>query len=292
MRSMTGYGHCLSSEQSFDLEIEIRTLNNRYLDLVTNVSNDIGNYEHTIRELVGEKIKRGRVSLNIFIRNRKEPDLELDRMMLKKVYELYVEAGEVLELDSDVSIQDIMMYEGVIRKEVCKRADQETFEIVKQKLNNCLKSYLEMTYKEGKRVKSYLETSLLTMKNALSQVESHLPHYRKQLKDRFVEAIKEFVTEPFPEDIEKRVMVEVSLYIDRNDVNEEIVRLKDHYDKLEDMLQKDEGEVGKRMNFIFQELHREIQTLSAKVKIIDVLPHVLIIKEEIEKCRELIQNVE
>jgi len=205
---------------------------------------------------------------------------------------IYQDSYLTLSSDKEPDIDEILKFEGVIKRKKSRFDDERLVEIIQNTLKTALKSYIEMTLSEGNKTKDWLISSMKRICKELVTIEVHFPQYRADLQERLKKVIEEILNFPVNSDIEKRLMVEVAFYIDKYDINEEFVRLRDHLEKMLTILEEDAQETGKKMNFIVQEMQREIQTLSSKFNNVQVFPSILAIKEEIEKCRELIQNVE
>ncbi|MBW6516683.1 MAG: YicC family protein [Candidatus Cloacimonetes bacterium] len=292
MKSMTGYGNSKFQDEFYEVDVEIKSLNHRFLDMSVYTNNEINHLEFMIRKQVSEKIKRGKVYVTVTATDKSIPDLELDKELLEQLIRIHKDSYEAMTIDKEPDIDEILKYEGVIRRRKMRYNDEKMTSIIENTLQKALESYLKMTYLEGAIVKEWLKSSMERIAKELVTIEAHLPQYRTDLHERLKKVIEEVLKFPLDSDIEKRLMVEVSFYIDKYDINEEIVRLRDHLEKMTEILKIDGQETGKKMNFIIQEMQREIQTLSAKFNNVQVFPSILAIKEQIEKCREMIQNVE
>ncbi len=292
MKSMTGYGNSHYEDETYEIDIEIKSLNNRFLDISLTTNSEISNLEPLIRKQIKEKIRRGKVYAVVNATGKIQPPLELDKELLSRLYDIYREAYQAVSVNKEPSVAEILKYEGVIVQKFQRYEDDDLTWKIQKTLAACLQQYGEMSREEGNKIKEWMEHSMNRLDDQLLSIEAHIPTYRENLKKRLKQSISEILTSPADKEIEKRLMAEVAFYMDRYDVNEEIVRLKDHIEKINDVLAKDEPETGKRMNFIIQEMQREIQTLSSKFNNVEVFSSILAIKEEIEKCRELIQNVE
>jgi len=289
---MTGYGNWNYRDEFYVVDVEIKSLNHRYLDMQIYANHEISHLECEIKKKLSERIKRGKVHVSIYASSKKDPALELDRELLKEVTRLYREAYEHISPDRQPNPDEIMKFEGIITRQKGRIEDEKLISLLYKTIESALKEYEEMAVIEGNRIKDWLAESMQRITAELKPIEAHIPDHRNQLKARLQKAVGDLTSTPAESETEKRLMVELALYIDKYDVNEEIVRLRDHLDKMNQVLTEDGQETGKRMNFIVQEMHREIQTLSSKFNNITVFPSILAIKEEIEKCRELIQNVE
>ena len=141
-------------------------------------------------------------------------------------------------------------------------------------------------------MKKFLQDSFKVITKALRKIESEFPKYKKKIYQKMVKNITHILETKLKDDDYKRIMLEAALYIDKADVSEEIIRIKDHIEKFLNILKEKKNEIGKTLNFILQEMHREINTIGSKYNSKIIFSEILIIKQEIEKCRELVQNVE
>ncbi|MFA5498348.1 MAG: YicC/YloC family endoribonuclease [Candidatus Cloacimonadia bacterium] len=292
MKSMTGYGHYSYTDALYDIEVEIRSVNHRFLDLTVNCSSSISHLEPMIREIISKSIFRGKVYCNVMAKSKATEKISLDKDLFNHLVNLYKEAFTETNIPSDIDLNQIMRSEGVLAYQQSKLTDDDFTKILLESIETCIERHSVMAIKEGEQTREWLKESVRIIKTELAQVEEYIPQYRNDLKERFKKNIEEVLSAPIDNELEKRIVAEVSFYMERYDITEEVVRVKDHLDKMETILHEDERESGKRMNFVVQEIHREVQTMGSKFNKVAVFNSILSMKEEVEKCRELIQNVE
>lgn len=292
MRSMTGYGHFFSKDERYEIEVEIKSVNGRYFDLNIQTDNSISHLEGFIRDQVSKYIKRGRIYAKVYVTDKQEQNLELHEEYLKKLYGIHREAEEILKIAEKINVQELLRFDGVLKRKINKINDNQFLKLLETAFSQCLKSYSEMTLKEGCRMKEWIGASIDRTRDALLSIEDSVPGFREEIKEKLLSAVNEVMEKRSDEYIEKRILAEVSFYVDKADVTEEITRIQDHITKIKNTIENDSEDPGRKLNFIFQEIHREIQTIGSKFNSVKVFPHVLLIKEEIEKCREIVQNVE
>jgi len=162
--------------------------------------------------------------------------------------------------------------------------------IVMGTLNEALSAHLKMAVTEGDSMKEYCLNSLSTMSSALNRIEEEFPIYKKEIFTKLKENIENLLGTFIKEEDHKKLLLETAIYVEKADVTEELIRLKNHIDKFSVLLEE-KTELGKKLNFILQEMHREINTIGSKFNSTKVFDDIIFIKEEIEKCREIIQNV-
>ncbi len=292
MRSMTGYGHFFSKNDRYEVEVEVKSVNGRYFDVNIQADNSISHLEKSISDIISQYIKRGRVSAKIFVTDKQEQNLELDEEYLKHLYSLHREAEEVLNTAEKISVQDFLKFDGVLKRRINKINDDDFMQTLEATLKQCLTTYNDMTMKEGRQMEIWISESIDRIGEALHLIEAEIPAYREKIKKKLLIAVKDILEQKSDDYVEKRILTEVSFYVDKADVTEELTRIKDHISKVKETIVSHVKDPGRKLNFIFQEIHREIQTTGSKFNSVAVFPYILQIKEEVEKCRELVQNVE
>ncbi|HHE38985.1 MAG TPA: DUF1732 domain-containing protein [Candidatus Cloacimonetes bacterium] len=184
-----------------------------------------------------------------------------------------------------------------LEKEILKQKEEkyEQNDIEKKvliTLKKAINEHQKMALIEGRAMKKFIKKSFNEMIKALDKIKKEFPNHKKKIYLKMMKNIEQILDSELKDDDYKRVMLEAALYIEKADVNEEIIRIEDHIDKFLNILNEKENEIGKTLNFILQEMHREINTIGSKYNSKTIFSEILTIKEEIEKCREIVQNVE
>ncbi len=292
MKSMTGYGKASYIDDNYELDIEVKSVNHRYLDLKLMTPRELNWYEFQMREMISRYIKRGKLEVRITVRDKRLPDLEIDMQKLEKLWNLYNTAIEHLNVTQQISIEKILENKTLL---IERNQDSETDEltgIIDANLESALKKHEEMALREGESMQDFFVSSLSRITSALNTIESEFPEYKNEIFLKYNTQIGSLLQKTLTEEEERRLMLEAAVFVEKADINEEIVRLKDHIEKFREKLYVENAEIGKSMNFILLEMQREANTISAKFNSSKVFSQILTIKEEIEKCRELVQNVE
>jgi uncharacterized protein (TIGR00255 family) len=290
IKSMTGYGKVVSLNERYEIEIELRSVNSRYLDLKIHAPREINKWENVLRNMISTVIKRGKVDLMIRVKEYSPPQLELDEAKLKAYWQLYKQAAEVVSSDEPLSLRQIMNEKGIINLKESENGDlKDQLEII---LKETIDKHCKIAISEGESMLISLQESITICLNSLSIIKEYTPEHKKLMFAKLKKNIENLLESKLDDNDLKRVMLEASIYVEKSDINEEIVRLNDHIEKFENTLRSDNISVGKSLNFILQEMHREINTIGSKFSNKESYDHILTIKEEIEKCREIIQNVE
>ena len=302
MKSMTGFGKSNYIDDNYEIQIEIKSVNSKNFDLKIINYKELAFLENEIKDIVLNKIKRGKVELRISFRDKQIPEIEVDENRIKTYYEMLLKVKGLLLLQDDIKLDTILLQPDVV---IFKKADYDSDEF-RDILFNCLEEALEkhqlMAQKEGMALRSYFEQAIDTIESCLAQILATIPAHREKLKENLVNTVKQLLNSDFTPEIEKRILVETGLYLERCDITEEIIRTESHLNNIKNYLKRNSTmthishpvteEMGRPMNFIFQEMQREINTISSKYTTTNTFIEVLRMKEEIEKCKEQIQNVE
>ena len=285
MRSMTGYGKGIARNGPWIVEIEIKSLNHRNLSLNFHLPADMNSIDPFIRGIVKEKIERGRVdvSLKIDIEKEQAPEVDLNFTL----YSAYKEAISEKVGAEKVGDEFILSLPGVL----CQQKNPEIEEIKPQlgeAINEAIFSLIQMQEEEGEVLRSkilYYEEKIAKM---VENIKGLLPQIQKDIYRNLKNKLENFLDEK--ELSEERIIMEAGVLAERSNAEEEIVRLESHLSHLKKSLQTD-GPVGKKLDFIAQEILREINTLGSKVNDEQVLYQVIEMKSWVEKIREQVQNI-
>lgn len=288
---MTGFGKCQLFESDIDCDIEIKSINGRYLDLKLYLPRELSFFEYQIRQILPSYIRRGTVELRLSFKDFREPRLELNKSKLQKYYDIVKQAQSELGIKADISLDFLLAEPGVIEASNNLLED----ELLQNVLHKCLHKALQETVKtmqqEAISIAAELKASLNKISNALDAIVKEIPPFKQNLYETMHIRITEIMGTYNAESLEQRLMQEVALYVDRYDIQEEITRLHAHIKHFWQCLDEDKDDMGKTLNFISQEMQREANTLGSKFSTANTFKDILTIKEEIEKCREIVQNV-
>ncbi len=289
---MTGYGRGLFQDENYKIVVEVKTLNSRYLEMQVRVPEGLGEAEVEIRRQVKSQLARGRVDITCTVETNSAPNLNVDSAAVGRYLEIADYLRRQFKLAGELDLSTLIQLPGVITaKSEAIVPDPQLF---KQHLALALSQALEavnaMREQEGHAIREDIVERLRNIERSLSRIElqAHrlFEHYRQRLEQR----LRELTVGVLPLD-ETRLAQEAALYADRSDISEEIVRMKSHIAQFYELLEAD-GEVGKRMDFMLQEMGREINTMLSKAAAVGVAEHGISIKAEIEKLREQAQNLE
>ena len=291
IKSMTGFGRCEVTEGNRKYTVEMKSVNHRYLDVNIKMPKALNFFESTIRNLLKEYMERGKVDLYITFE-----DFSEDNFCLKYNEEL---AGEYLKhltamadkfgLDNDIKVSTLSRYPDVFTMEQVETDENELWAGLEKALRGAAEQFVESRIKEGEHLKHDLCAKLDNMLAYVDFIEERSPIIMKDYRERLENKVKELLEDKQIDDA--RIATEVTIFADKICVDEETVRLRSHIAQYRDILQLDEP-VGRKLDFLTQELNRETNTIGSKCQDLDITRIVVDMKAEIEKIREQIQNLE
>ncbi|WP_457680194.1 YicC/YloC family endoribonuclease [Thermovibrio sp.] len=293
MKSMTGYGRGSSEDENIRVVVEVKSLNGKALRVRFNIPRLFNPLINELNRKVEEFVKRGELELHVSYRfspNFQLP-LEVNEREALKLIELSKRISAVSGKEVKVSLKDLLSFpEVLVKEEVSPEPFKET---LFKALTQALEKLDEERRKEGEKLKAFFKERIKEIEKTLSELEKELPKVKELLYQRLKERVLELLKGiEVPEDFTKRVELEVAVLAERQDVSEELSRLKAHLKRFRELLEVRDEPVGKTLDFLCQEMHREINTLGNKVKEIDATEPVIKIKSEIAKIKEQVQNVE
>ncbi|MGI6084378.1 MAG: YicC/YloC family endoribonuclease [Acetivibrionales bacterium] len=290
LKSMTGFGHCEYTENDITFTVEIKTVNHRYSDIFLRMPRQLSAFEEQIRSLASAKIQRGKIDIYITYDNKSSgfQEVMLDESLAKAYCNALRRISDDLGLRDDISATSIARFPDILKVEK-QDNDEETGKILEKAFNTALEELLNMRAREGEKLKDSLLSNLSEIEKYIEKIQQKAPSvvtdYKEKLEARLSEIIDLQIVDP------ARLATEIALYADKCSIDEELVRLKSHIMQMREML--DEGSpVGKKADFLIQEMNREVNTIGSKASDLDITRNVVELKSEIEKLREQIQNIE
>jgi uncharacterized protein (TIGR00255 family) len=293
MKSMTGFGRGSASGETFNATVEIKTVNNRFLDIHLRMSQELAPLEMNIRKVVSARLSRGRVDLSINLERTGESTYEINRTLIAGYVKALRDIQSEFNLAGDVDINTLTRLPGALGQ-ARGGLDATTADGIMRAVNEALDDLEKMRAVEG-------ATLADEMRVRLSKIEAELPviedgaariidTYRQRVNKRITELLARGDNQLVEVDA-GRLAQEVAYLADRSDITEEIARLRSHIEQFRVSINGG-GEVGKRLDFLLQELNREANTVLSKSTEITIKDAGLVIKAEVEKLREQVQNVE
>ncbi len=289
---MTAYGRG-EYEHKISLYVaEIKSLNNRYRDIILRLPNAFQGLEDEIRSLVYSRIKRGRVEVSLQV-NKKDEEiaygLELNSPLIKSYLEIYKQLSDEFDLDGKLTPDYLLQIKDAIIMKPLETDLEEARYGIREVMGHALDSLDMMKVREGQAIEEDFLKRLSLIEGYLDRIEERSPivvdEYRVRLKDRIDQISEDMEVD------EVRLAQEVAIFGGRCDITEEIVRSRSHLGQFRDYLSRDDS-VGRRLDFLIQEINREINTMSAKAADAAISAIVVEVKAELEKLKEQVQNVE
>jgi len=288
--SLTGFGRAEKTDAAGRIAVEVKSVNNRYLQLDLHLPYGYGWVEGPVRALVSEKLARGKVSFHLEILDF-EPtsELAINRPVLLKLLELQADLEKEIGRPVACSLDGLLALQGVMKVGSGSRDNEAIWARVKPVIVEALDALIANRRREGEFLATDIASRLKKLEELTASFEERLPTIRQAFRERFTARIKELAGQAGFD--ENRLSTEIALWTDRTDISEEITRLKSHLAEFAAILKRGEP-IGRRLDFLLQEINRETNTVGSKIADLEVIRGGLEIKCEIEKIREQAQNLE
>lgn len=291
IKSMTGFGRCEISENTRKMTVEMKSVNHRYLDVNMKMPKKLNFFDASIRNLLKSYLQRGKVDLFITYEDTAETNFSLKyNQELAGEYLRYLQQmAEQFGLENDIRVSTLSRYPEIFSMEEVQADEEELWMLLEKAIRGACTQFVETRIKEGEALKADLLEKLDGMLENVDYIEKRSPQiigeYRQKLEDKVKELLEDVHIE------ESRLATEVTIFADKICVDEETVRLRSHIEHMKATL-KEGGAVGRKLDFIAQEMNREANTILSKANDLEVSNHAIDLKTEIEKVREQIQNIE
>ena len=291
MNSMTGYGLFEKKCEDFYIKVEMKSVNNRYLDMNVRMPGSIMYAEEAVRSFIKSKIKRGKldVFINFEYLDSSQVEIDIDYELLNKYISISKELEEKYGLSSDLSFSKIMKDSNIVKAQKADFDGDYIKEELLKVLDEAAKDFLKSRAFEGEKIREDFKIKLDEVERLTYFIEERAPISLKENENRLRERVAEFLQ--LSEVNEDRILTEIAIMLDKLSIDEEITRLKIHIQNFNDII-NEEGPIGRKLDFLIQELNREANTIGSKSNDIEITSAVVMLKSEIEKLREQAQNVE
>jgi uncharacterized protein (TIGR00255 family) len=292
MKSMTGFGRGQISGENFTVSVEIKTVNNRFLDVNLRLSQELQSIEGELKKLISNRLSRGRVDVNLQYERSSEIVYELNRPLISGYLHALKEMQDEFALTGEPDLNMIARLPNVLQTKK-DELGADFAEAIKRAFVTALDELEQMRKIEGKSLKDELSFRLAEIEIQVPRIESESAKVSEEYRERLTKRVTEFLAKTGTqiELDQARLAQEVAYLAEKSDISEEITRLRAHIEQFRAIME-DEKDVGKRLDFLTQELNREANTISSKTNNLIVKESALSIKSEIEKIREQVQNVE
>lgn len=291
VKSMTGFGRCEVSEGDRKMTVEMKSVNHRYLDVTIKMPKKLNYFESAVRSILKEYMQRGKVDVFITYEDLSEAKMALryNKEIAAQYLKYLQQMSEEFGLEQDVKAGALSRYPEVLVMEEVEEDEEELFRMLEQAVRGACEQFVETRTREGENLKRDLNAKLDELLDHVSYVEERSPQIIAEYREKLAEKVRELLGDAQPE--ESRVAAEVTLYADKICVDEEIVRLKSHIAHTKATLEEKDS-VGRKLDFIAQEMNREANTILSKANDLEVSNRAIELKTGIEKVREQIQNIE
>ncbi len=291
--SMTGFGAAAVQHGSTSVTAEVRTVNHRFLDIHVRLGREFGFLENDIQQFVRGKISRGRVDVNVTIRTEEQATVLFDVDLARNYYEASERLRIELQLQNSLDIRTLLTLPGIIKDRETSGPDECRLKQARDAALECLeqsmRGVLEMREQEGKALQADMLRHLAAIaeKNRIIQelVPRTVEEYKSKLEERLSQLLPPKMVDP------QRLAQETAILAERSDISEETSRLSSHLDQYHSLLREGK-EIGKKLDFLLQEMQREINTILSKTGNLEITRMGIGAKADIEKLREQVQNVE
>lgn len=291
MNSMTGYGLGISSDDKLKVKIEIKSVNNRYCDINVRLPRTLIFIEEKIKKEIKSRVHRGKIDvfLNLDYLNISEFDVSINKVLAKQYYDALSDLKDEFKIEDKIGLRDIYSMQGVMTN-VSSDLDEDLYsELIFAALNEALDNFIKMRNVEGENIKESFEEILANIKIYADKIKELAPKALEENQEKLKETISKNVDEKYLD--LPRLTTELAIMADKLSIDEEITRVFSHLSQFNDII-KGKGAIGRKLDFLVQELNREINTIASKTNNIDILQIAVEAKSDIEKLREQIQNIE
>ncbi|MCI8356231.1 MAG: YicC family protein [Lachnospiraceae bacterium] len=291
IKSMTGFGRYEVEEENRKITVEMKSVNHRYLDMSIKMPKRLNFFESAIRNEMKNYIQRGKVDVFITYEDFTEANvcIKYNRDLAAEYMKYLKDMSEEFSLDNDVRVSSLARFPEVFAMEEQTIDEEKLWQVLKLAVDGAARNFVDARSREGENLHQDLLEKLGSMLVQVDFIEERSPQLITEYKQRLLEKVKELLEDPKVDD--NRLLMEVTIFADRVCVDEELVRLRSHIETMQSTLHAG-GAIGRKLDFIAQEMNREANTILSKANDLTISNHAIELKTEIEKIREQIQNIE
>ena len=291
IRSMTGYGRGEYENGGRKYVVEIKTVNHRYADIFVKVPRQISFIEDRVRQTVSKNLSRGKIDVYVNYESNEEDSklVVIDDTLAESYFNAVRLLKDKFDLQDDISTSLVSRFPDVLKVEKAEEDADVIWEGLKFALDEAIDYVIKMRENEGEGLKKDFLKKAAYVEGLVGEISNRAPEVVKDYKQRLETRIKELLEQQTID--ESRLAMEVAIFADRCSIDEELVRIKSHINQLRQILDADQP-IGRKLDFLIQEMNREINTIGSKANDLIITKNVIEIKSEIEKIREQVQNVE
>lgn len=291
LKSMTGFGRAQKEIDGYVITVELKSVNHRYFEFSSRVPRQYGFLDEKLKSYINCKVSRGKIECYVTIEalNTDTADVVVNHTLATAYVNALKEIAETYELKDDFGASTISRFPEVLIVRKSDEDEEKLWGYVQEVCSEAIDKFVAMREVEGSKMKDDIYSRGQFILDCVSYIEERSPQTVKEYNDKLVERVHELLGDVSLD--ESRILQEVAIYADKVAVAEETVRLRSHIEQLNTFISSDEP-VGRKMDFLVQEINRETNTIGSKANDVDIARKVVDIKAEVEKIREQIQNIE
>lgn len=287
---MTGFGRGVTTTKNFQLTVEIRAVNHRYLEINTKFPKDWMESEVIAKKMLSETISRGKIDVIIFLKELQEAEqtIRINWPLLNAFLQVKNELQQSVKMEEKWTMQEIVSLDQVLQIEKVEFLQEEIIEAVESALAVAIHNLVSMREREGQELRQVMLQYKFELEQQIVQIRKESPHAVAKYRERLLNRLQEIAS---GQELEDRLLTEVAIFAERIDITEELDRLESHFGQLSETLNENVA-IGRKLDFIMQEMNREINTIGSKNQSSTCSIAVVQAKTVLEKMREQVQNIE
>lgn len=291
IKSMTGFGRCEITEGNRKFTVEMKSVNHRYLDVSVKMPKKLNFFENSIRSELKNYVQRGKIDLFITYEDFSESNvcIKYNKEVAAEYLGYLKSMSEDFGIDDDIRVSTLSRYPEVFSMEEQNIDEEEIWNMLERAIRGAAEGFTNTRIKEGQNLADDLIAKLNGMLEHVKYIEERSPHVVEEYRKKLMEKVQELLSDAAVD--ESRLLMEVTIFADKVCVDEELVRLRSHIETMKQSLIEG-GSIGRKLDFIAQEMNREANTILSKANDLEISNHGIDLKTEIEKVREQIQNIE
>lgn len=291
IKSMTGYGKSEQTIDSLNVTVEIKSVNHRYFEFSARVPREYGFLEEKLKKYCNSLITRGKVECYVSVEDLEEREMEVNvnETLAAGYVKALKELSERFGLKDDISAVTLSRYPDVITLHKASEDEERIWNAVKTVAETAVSKFIEMRETEGSKLRGDILSRADYIIECVEFIEGRSPETVREYNEKLKQRMKELLGDAAVD--EQRLLNEAAIYADKIAVDEETVRLRSHISQLREFMNSSEA-IGRKLDFLVQEINREANTIGSKAQDVDVAKKVIAIKAEVEKIREQVQNIE
>ncbi|AWE06619.1 YicC family protein [Lysinibacillus sp. 2017] len=290
VRSMTGFGRGVTTTKNFQLTVEIRAVNHRFLEINTKFPKDWMESEIIAKKMLSDAVSRGKIDVIIFLKELHEAQqsIRIDWTLLNAFIQAKNELTQSVQMEEKWTMQEIVSLDQVLLIEKVEFLQEEILEAVKSALSEAIYNLVNMREREGQELRHVMLQYKFELEQQIIQIRKEAPQAVTKYRERLIGRLNEIAS---GQELEDRLLTEVAIFAERIDITEELDRLESHFGQLSETLTETIA-IGRKLDFIMQEMNREINTIGSKNQSAACSIAVVQAKTILEKMREQVQNIE